>query len=60
MLDVGAGRMAEARTLMGKLLAWRDTFYDAELAEARAIKARPHGKLDGDTRRGSVGAHTRR
>ena len=39
MLEVGAGRMAEARTLMGKLLAWRDTFYDAELAEARAIKA---------------------
>ena len=39
MVEVGAGRMAEARTLMGKLLAWRDTFYDAELAEARAIKA---------------------
>ena len=39
MLEVGAGRMAEARTLMGKLLAWRDTFYDAELAEARAIMA---------------------
>ena len=39
MVAVGAGRMAEARTLMGKLLAWRDTFYDAELAEARAIKA---------------------
>ena len=31
--------MAEARSLMGKLLAWRDTFYDAELAEACAIKA---------------------
>ena len=39
MVEVGAGRMAEARALMGKLLAWRDTFYDAELAEARAIKA---------------------
>ena len=39
MLEVGAGRMAEARTLMGKLLAWRDTCYEAELAEARAIKA---------------------
>ncbi len=39
MLEVGAGRMAEARTLMGKLLAWRDTYYDAELAEALAIKA---------------------
>ena len=39
MLEVGAGRMAKARSLMGKLLAWRDTFYDAELAEARAIKA---------------------
>ena len=39
MLEVGAGRMAEARALMGKLLAWRDTFYDAELAEARAIMA---------------------
>ena len=39
MLEVGAGRMTEARTLMGELLAWRDTFYDAELAEARAIKA---------------------
>ena len=39
MLEVGAGRMAEARTLMGKLLAWRDTCYGAELAEARAIKA---------------------
>ena len=39
MVEVGAGRMAEARTLMGKLLAWRDTFYDAELAEALAIKA---------------------
>ena len=39
MVEVGAGRMAKARLLMGKLLAWRDTFYDAELAEARAIKA---------------------
>ena len=39
MVEVGAGRMAKARSLMGKLLAWRDTFYDAELAEARAIKA---------------------
>ena len=39
MVEVGAGRMAEARSLMGKLLAWRNTFYDAELAEARAIKA---------------------
>ena len=39
MLEVGAGRMAKARSLMGKLLAWRDTFYDAELAEARTIKA---------------------
>ena len=39
MVVVGAGRMAEARSMMGKLLAWRDTFYDAELAEARAIKA---------------------
>ena len=38
MVEVGAGRMAKARLLMGKLLAWRDTFYDAELAEARAIK----------------------
>ena len=38
MLEVGAGRMAEARTLMGKLLAWRNTFYDAELAEARVVK----------------------
>ena len=38
MVEVGAGRMAEARSLMGKLLAWRNTFYDAELAEARAIK----------------------
>ena len=39
MVEVGAGRMAKARSMMGKLLAWRDTFYDAELAEARAIKA---------------------
>ena len=39
MVEVGAGRMAEARTLMGKLLAWRDMCYEAELAEARAIKA---------------------
>ena len=39
MVEVGAGRMAKARLLMGKLLAWRGTFYDAELAEARAIKA---------------------
>ena len=39
MVEVGAGRMAKARTLMGKLLAWRDTCYEAELAEARAIKA---------------------
>ena len=38
MLEVGAGRMAKARLLMGKLLAWRNTFYDAELAEARAIQ----------------------
>ena len=39
MLEVGAGRMAKARLLMGKLLAWRNTFYDAELAEARVVKA---------------------
>ena len=38
MVEVGAGRMAKARSMMGKLLAWRDTFYDAELAEARAIQ----------------------
>ena len=45
---------------MGKLLAWRDTFYDAELAEARASQSRPHGKLDGDARRGQCCARTRR
>ena len=39
MLELGAGKQAEARTLISKLLAWRDTFYDAELAEARGIKA---------------------
>ena len=53
MLELGAGKQAEARTLISKLLAWRDTFYDAELAEARH-QSRPHGKLDGDTRRGSL------
>ena len=38
MLEVGAGRMAEARSLMSTLLAWRDTYYEAELAEALAIR----------------------
>ena len=39
MHEVGAGRMAEARSLMSKLLAWRHTYYETELAEALAIKA---------------------
>ena len=39
MVEVGAGRMAEARSLMSKLLAWRNTYYETELAEALAIKA---------------------